>query len=814
MRFGYFDDANREYVIRKPDTPLPWLNYLGSETYFGLISNTAGGYSFYQDARLRRLTRYRYNNVPFDTGGRYIYLRDDEDGKYWSPTWQPTRVQLDEYECRHGLGYTQISSLKSGIKAQLRYFVPLDETLEIWALEIANQRDETAKLSIFSLVEFCLWDAWDDATNYQRNFNTGEVEIDRGVIYHKTEYRERRNHFAYFACSEPLAGFDTQREAFLGAYGEFKSPKAVVDGKCSGSIAHGWAPVGVHHVKLVLAPGKTSKVIYLLGYHENPKAHKFAPPDSDIINKSTVVPVIQEYLNPDRVQIASDRLADYWGRIIDKFQVSSGNQHVDRMVNIWNAYQCMVTFNLSRSASFFESGVGRGMGFRDSNQDLLGFVHMAPERARQRILDLAATQLESGGAFHQYQPLTKRGNDAIGSNFNDDPLWLVLGVAAYLKETGDGSILKEQVPYANQPGTESALSEHLQRAFEYTLERLGPHGLPLIGRADWNDCLNLNAFTDEPGESFQTTTNKEGKVAESVFIAGLFILAAKEMTSICENFVDVGKPSSYYAAAEQMESTLIESGWDGEWFLRAYNDAGEAIGSKNCQEGQIFVEPQGICIMAGVGVLDGRAQIALKSVNDRLATEHGIVLLQPAFSKYDLSLGEISSYPPGYKENAGIFCHTNPWIMIAEAVLGNGDQALDYYLRINPSKREVLSDLHRCEPYVYAQMIAGKDAPTHGEAKNSWLTGTAAWNYVAITQWILGIRPTHQGLEISPTIPDTWHGFTATREFRGVRYLIDVERVDAHDTQLVVDGKEIAGSVVPLEEIDQREVKVKVLLGR
>ena len=813
MRYGYFDDQHHEYVITQPDAPLPWINYLGSEAYFGIISNTAGGYSFYRDARLRRITRYRYNNVSLDCGGRYIYVRDNDTGEFWSPSWQPTRHELEGYTCRHGLGYTIIGSTYKGIEAQTRYFVPLGESLEIWQLTLTNQREESANLSVFSSIEFCLWDAQDDATNFQRNFSTGEVEVEDEVIYHKTEYRERRNHFAFFACSEELAGFDTQRDVFLGPYRGWDNPVAVERGRSFNSVARGWAPMGSHHVRVTLKPGETRQVIFLLGYHENPRDRKFDPPGSQRINKQTVKPVIGKYLNKDNVDAAFEALCAYWDRLLGIFEVKTPDVHTDRMVNIWNPYQCMVTFNLSRSASLFESGIGRGVGFRDSNQDLLGFVHMVPERARERILDLAATQLETGGACHQYQPLTKRGNDEIGSSFNDDPLWLILSVASYLKETGDWSILDELVVYENQPGTEKPLYEHLQRSLRCTLDRLGPHGLPLIGRADWNDCLNLNTFSEAPGESFQTITGKNGKVAESVFIAGLFVLAAEEMAAMARERGLTDEAQLYHDEAATMEVTVLKHGWDGEWFLRAYDYFSRKVGSHECDEGQIFIEPQGFCILAGIGLCDGQAEEALAAVKERLATPHGIILQQPAYSQYYLHLGEISSYPPGYKENAGIFCHTNPWIMIAEAIIGHGDQAHDYYLRINPSAREAISEVHRCEPYVYAQMIAGRDAPTHGEAKNSWLTGTAAWNYVAITQWILGIRPTFKGLQTAPVIPADWPGFAATRVFRGTTYHISVERAGAGNTvSLAVNGEPIEGDVVPLPPADQTDVSVKVVL--
>jgi len=813
MRYGHFDDEAREYVIQRPDTPLPWLNYLGQGDFTSLVTNTGSGYAFYRDARLRRLIRYRYNSVPADVGGRALYLRL-EDGDYWSPTWQPAHKPLDAYECHHGLGYTRIISARRGIAAEVTYWVPLGQTLEVWRVRLTNQSNAPTTLQLFSLVEFCLWDAWDDQTNFQRNYNTGEVEVDAaaGVIYHKTEYRERRNHFAYWACSAPLVGFDTQREAFLGAYRGFERPLSVEEGRCHNSIAHGGSPIGAHQVQIALDAGERHEVIFLLGYAENPRDDKFTA--SGALNTARAQSVIARYVQPVVLDASLDELHAHWQRLLSGCQVTTPDEHTNRMVNVWNPYQVMATFNLSRSASLFESGVGRGMGFRDSNQDLLGFVQLEPQRARQRLLDLAATQLENGGAYHQYQPLTKRGNDAVGSGFNDDPLWLVLAAAAYLKETGDLSVLNEAVPCDNALGSEMPLYEHLERAVRYTLTRLGPHGLPQIGHADWNDCLNLNCFSSEPGESFQTHSDQgDTSRAESVFIAGQFVLAAGEMAEIAGLQGRSADAEAYRRHAEAMAGTVLDHGWDGEWFLRAYDRLGARIGSRECEEGRIFIEPQGMCVMAGIGLQDGKAEQALAAVYAQLATPHGIVLHQPAFTHYYLNLGEISSYPPGYKENAGVFCHSNPWIMIAEARLGHGDRAHDYYTRINPSAREAMGDVHRCEPYVYAQMIAGRDTPTHGEAKNSWLTGAAAWSYVAITQWILGIRPTYRGLQVSPVIPVQWTGFTATRIFRGVTYHITVKRAGAGNAaSLTVDGQPLEGSVVPLPPDGRTEVRVRVTL--
>jgi cellobiose phosphorylase len=837
MRYGYFDDDRREYVISRPDTPVPWINYLGTDGHFGTVSNTAGGFSWHLDARLRRLTRYRYNNVPGDAGGRYLYLRDDVTGEYWSPSWQPTRTPLDSYECRHGLSYTTIKSARAGIAAKTLYFVPRGENLEVWRATITNTRPTVARLSLFSSVEFALWDAQDDTTNYQRNYSTGEVEVADGVIYHKTEYRERRDHFAYFACSEPLIGFDTQREAFLGPYRGFHEPVGVQRGELSNSVAHGWSPHGAHHVRLTLEPGETREVIFLLGYWENPRDAKFE--SLGVINKSLVKPVIKHWLGPQAVREGFADLNAYWDNVLGVLVAETPDADSNRMVSIWNAYQCLVTFNMSRSVSSYETGISRGMGFRDSCQDLLGAVQLVPGRSRERILDIAATQFASGGAYHQYQPLTKTGNDAIGSGFNDDPLWLVLAVAAYLKETGDATILDEPVKFSDGGG--ATLYGHLEQSVRYTLDRIGPHGLPLIGRADWNDCLNLNCFSQTPGESFQITENQSGGVAESVFIAGLFTLAAKELAAIAALTGRGTEADAYRADAEKMAAATAEHGWDGEWFLRAYDFYGNPVGSSGGAEGQIFIEPQGMCIMGGIGLSRPEAlspeesqavtaqtdpadsesatlaERALASVKERLATPHGIMLLQPAFTTYRVELGEISSYPPGYKENASVFCHTNPWVMIASAMTGDGDAAFDYYQRINPSARESLGEVHRCEPYVYAQMIAGRDAPTHGEAKNSWLTGTAAWNFVAITQWILGIRPELGGLRVDPVIPCSWPGFTATRRFRGATYEITVRRAGmlgcglAEGAGTRVNGEQIAGSLLPLAAFGET-VTVEVIL--
>lgn len=812
MKYGFFDDANREYVITTPETPYPWINYLGTQEFFSIISNTAGGYSFYKDAKLRRITRFRYNNVPLDLGGgRYYYLYDD--GEFWSPGYAPAKKEIENYECRHGMGYTKISGKRKGISTSVTFFVPQNFNGEVHKVVIKNEGNETKNVKLFSFLEWCLWNADDDDRNFQRNFNTGEVEVKGSVIYHKTEYKERRNHYAFFSVNESISGFDTDRESFIGTYGGFDAPKAVVAGQSNNSVADGWSPCASHSIDISLEPGAEKELVFILGYVENELEDKWE--SKGVINKQKAEAMIAQFATTAAVDKAFAELAEYWDKLLSKYTLVSKDEKLNRQVNVWNQYQCMVTFNLSRSASYFESGVGRGMGFRDSNQDLLGFVHQIPDRARERIIDLASTQLEDGGAYHQYQPLTKKGNDTIGGNFNDDPLWLILAVVSYIKETGDYGILDVMTPYDNDDSKAQPLSDHLKRSFDHVINNVGPHGLPLIGRADWNDCLNLNCFSMEPGESFQTSTSKDGKVAESVMIAGMFTYIGAEYAQLMDKINNKAEVQRAQSEVDKMKEIIMEHAWDGNWFLRAYDDFGRKVGSNENEEGKIFIESQGFCVMGGCGKEDGKAIQALDSCEERLGTKYGLVLNNPAFTKYFVEYGEISTYPAGYKENAGIFCHNNAWIMCAEAVAGRGDKAFDYYTRIAPAYTEEYSDIHRVEPYVYSQMVAGKDAKRFGEAKNSWLTGTASWNFVAISQYILGIKADFDGLMVDPAIPKDWDGYQITREFRGDKFKIDIQNpnhVSTGVTKLIVDGKEVNGTVIPVSG-DGKEHAVTVVLG-
>jgi cellobiose phosphorylase len=813
MRYGDFDDANREFVITRPDTPFPWINYMGTGEFRSLVSNTAGGYCFYQDALLRRITRFRYNSIPVDMNGRYYYVKDGDS--VWNPGWKPTMTALDSYECRHGLGYTKFTSSKGGVEAELTMFVPLGATAEVHALKLSNKGKSAKKLKLFSFVEFCLWNALDDMTNFQRNLSTGEVTVADGgaLLVHRTEYRERRAHYAYFAVNRKPAGYDTDRDSFLGdRHRSLGNPEAVIKGKSANSVADGWHPVASHGFDIELPAGGSEEFVFILGYAENPKDKKWEKDGS--MNLSIARGAMDAFGSPAKAAAALEALKAEWSALLNRCQFDTGVPEFDRMVNIWNQYQCMTTFRVSRSASYFESGIGRGVGFRDTNQDILGAVHLLPSEARQRILDVAATQHEDGGAYHQYQPLTKRGNNAIGGDFYDDPLWLILATTAYIKETGDWSILKEKVPFENDEKLAKSLLEHLKVSFRFVAGKNGPHGLPLIGRADWNDCLNLNAFSTSPEDSFQTCANVISDKPESVFIAGLAVFVAPDYAELLRRSGEAAEAAYVEKEAERLRKAVEGPGWDGEWYVRAYDKFERKIGSKECEDGKIFIESQGICGMAGIGADKGYPQKALESVKKHLDSKYGIVLNWPAYKDYHVELGEVSSYPPGYKENGGVFCHNNPWVVIAEALHGEPDRAFQYMKKITPAFRLDEQDIHTVEPYVYCQMIAGKQAGRHGQGKNSWLTGAASWTYVSMSQYILGLRPEFDGLRVEPALPAEIKGYKATRAFRGATYEIEVEKKAAGrgKVSIAVDGKPIQGSVVPAFA-DKGQHKVKVVIA-
>ncbi len=805
MKYGYFDDKAKEYVINTPKTPLPWINYLGNEDFFSLISNTCGGYSFYKDAKLRRLTRFRYNNVPRDTGARFYYIKDEEC--VWNPGYLPTKTILDTYECHHGLNYSRFISSKNDISCNLLCFVPLGSNCEINELTLTNLSNKPRNIDLYGVVEFCLYNTIDDSTNFQRNLNIAEVEVDENTIYHKTEYRERRNHYCFFYANKKHDGFDTERSSFLGLVNGWDNPEVIENNKTKNEICYGNEPIACHHFSIELKPNESKTIIFMLGYVENKDDEKFIA--ENVINKKKAYQLIEKYNSEDKVEKSFNELGEYWEKLLNIFNVRTSDDKFNRMANIWNQYQCMMTYCMSRSASYFESGTGRGMGFRDSCQDLLGFVHLIPLKARDRIIDIASIQFEDGSTYHQYQPLTKRGNADVGCGFNDDPLWLIAATSAYIKETGDFSILDTPTPFNNAAGSEKPLYEHLVRSIEFTENNLGPHNLPLIGRADWNDCLNLNCFSSIPGESFQTTSNKESHKAESVFIAGMFIKYGKEFIEIAKHYGkedDVAKTEKYL---KLINDAILKDGWDGEWFIRAYDAYSQKIGSKECEDGKIYIESNGFCTYAGVGHELGYGKLALKSVEKYLENDYGVEILYPTYKKYHLNLGEISSYPPGHKENGSVFCHNNPWITLAYCVENEPENAFRIYKKNAPAYIENISEIHQTEPYVYSQTIAGRDSPHYGAAKNSWLTGTASWSFVVLSQGLLGIKPEIDGLKIEPCLSKEFTEVYITRIFRGAKYNIHIKNNGLKIKGLFVDGNLIEGNIVPFNK-DKKVYEVEV----
>lgn len=807
MKFGHFDDEKREYVIETPHTPLPWINYLGTEDFHSLISNTCGGYSFYKDAKLRRITRFRYNNVPRDVSGRFYYIKEDD--VIWNVGYLPTKTSLDSYRCRHGLNYSLFESSKNDLSCELTCFVPLKDNCEINLLTLENKGKKAKRFSVYGAVEFCLYNAVDDANNYQRNLNLAEVEVDDHTIYHETEYRERRNHFAFFSCSRKHDGFDSDRDVFLGLENGFDHPDAVYQGTSFDSVVHDYYPMACHRLDIVLNPGEKIDLVFLLGFVENAAEEKWD--ENHKPNKKKAYELQEKYFDVENVRKAFTDMKAYWDSLLSVFTVQSKDEKFDRMANIWNQYQCMITYMMSRSASYYETGTGRGMGFRDSCQDLLGFVHLIPDKAKERIIDIASIQFEDGSTYHQYQPLNKKGNADIGSGFNDDPLWLVGATVAYIKETGDTSILDIMTPFDNKPGSERPLYDHLLISLEHTIKNLGPHGLPLIGRADWNDCLNLNCFSTTDGESFQTVENNDTHVAESVFIAGMFVKYGSEFVTLAKKIGKEEDAEHVQKFVKKIEKATVDYGFDyeGGYFKRAYDAYGNEVGSTKCEEGRIYIEPQGFCTMAGIGKEKELGKKAIDASFKYLVDDWGAEILYPPYSRYHVELGEISSYPQGVKENGAVFNHNNPWLTLACCVEEEPERAFELYKKNAPSYIEDRSEIHRTEPYVYSQMIAGRGSKSYGQAKNSWLTGSATWSFVCLSQGLLGIQPDLDGLRIHPCLAKEFEDVVIIRHIRGKVFHIHVKNSGTGDYHLVVNGKRIDGNLIPYaENVSVYEVEV------
>lgn len=740
LEFGNFSKDHREYIIARPDTPTPWINYLGNSEYCAMISNTAGGYSFHIDPRNRRITRYRYNNIPMDRPGRYIYIRDSKTGEFWSPTWQPTFSKLDRYECRHGLGYTKISSSMSDISAEITYFVPVDNNLEIWFLSIKNNSSFQKELKVFSYCEFCLWDATRDQNDLQSIQFLGISRFNNNsILYH---FFDESTGFAFFASNLNIESFDCDRAQFLGKYRDESNPETVEIGECFRSEACGGNPIAATCSTIKLMPEESKTIIYILGVTQN---------------KSDIKNIVQRFTNRDIVEAELRKLRDHWNSYLQKLNVETMDSDFDAMVNIWNQYQCRITFDWSRYVSFYETGIGRGMGFRDCCQDILGVVHAFPNRVRQRLKDLAKVQFENGRVYHIYFPLTGEGgfpyyvkNDM--PFFSDDHLWLILAVAEYVKETGDFSIINEEVDYVDGPAT--SMYEHMRRSVSFCQSKMGHHSLPLLGTADWNDPLSI------PGPN---------NAAESVFAAMLYHKVLLDLAEMSRELDMSDQMQEYLGLAKKTKDHLNKITWDGNWYIRAFDDSGELVGSKKCEEGRIYLNTQSWSVFSGIAI-NGRGQRSMDSAKEHLDTKYGLTLLSPTYSRYYSEIGALTSYPQGLKENGSIWSHANAWAIIAECMLGRGDQAYEYYRKLAPPAKNQIAEIQKSEPYVYAQTIAGVDHLSFGEAKQSWLTGTAAWMMKAATNWIIGVRPQYHGLLIDPCVPKTWKNFRMTRQFRNAVY--------------------------------------------
>jgi cellobiose phosphorylase len=788
--YGRYDGGRREYVITRPDTPTPWINYLGEGRYGGIISNTAGGYSFDRDPRNRRVTRYRYNSVPVDQPGRYVYLRDQTTGEHWSPTWQPVvSRRLDAYECRHGAGYTRITSSYRQIQAELLYFVPpspVDETCpcELWVLRVRNQGDRPRTLRSFSYAELSFYDAIVDQTNLDWGMHIVRSREQDGTLIASTQFRPD---VTYFASSATPIGFDTDREVFLGAYRDLGHPEVVERGEPTGRLAPNGNNIASLCHQIELEPGQERTIVFMLGVTTTPER---------------IPEVVARFGQPAQVETAFQALQRDWASYLDKLSVKTPDPELDAMVNFWNAVQCRATLYWSRFVSGYDTGLGRGIGTRDSAQDTLGTVHNLPQKAREMLSALWRLQFQDGHTWHQVFPLTGEGGPGLAGEipewpqwFSDDHLWVVLGTCAYLRETGDLAYLDQTLPF--QDGGEATVFEHIERAVTFTLAHRGPQGLPRHGFSDWNDTMNVD--------------HGSGK-AESVFSAQQFCRALLDLAEVCEAWDRRTLAQRFRDQQAEMAATVERVAWDGEWYARAYDDGGRPLGVHEAAHNQISLNSQTWAVIGELGDVR-RARQAMESAHRKLDTPFGLRLMWPPHDRYDRRVQGTTTFPPGAKENGGIFCHAHTWAVVAAAALGWGERALEYYRQILPLCRTD-ADLYRAEPYVYCQNICSPEHPEHGRGQNTWLTGTASWAYVAATQWILGIRPTFSGLRISPVLPEAWRGFEARRLFRGVVYEIAVERVGPGSrVVLLVDGQTEKGDVVSFPPAGTTRVEVRVRLG-
>ncbi len=795
MQYGYFDDRAREYVITRPDTPRPWSNYLGSTAYGAIITNHAGGYSFYQSAATGRFLRLRFNSMPLDQPGRYFYLRDRASGDFWSAAWQPVGKPLDRYQsvCRHGTAYTQIESEYEGVRTESLYFVPIGQAFEYWRLRVTNRSDRPRALSVYTYCEFAnLWDTYQDLVNLQYSQFITKAVLDDGMLGVTCNPNIAWSGRDLTGCNRtwmtllgaPLAGCETVRERFLGVYGGYAAPEALVqrEGRLTGFLAEGDNVCGTLQADLALAPGETRELRVLLGLG-TPASHGHA--------------TVAEFGSGERCAEEFRRLKEAWHGDLQTIEVKTPDADFDHMVNVWNAYNALITYAWSRSASLIYNGERDGLGFRDTVQDLLGAIPLLRERVKPRLELMLTGQLANGGAIPVIKPFSHRpGQERPPRDEeyrSDDCLWFFNAVPAYVAETGDLAFYQTVLPFADHG--EATVLGHLRRALEFNLARTGRHGLPCGLAADWNDCIRL------------------GYRGESVFVAFQVRLGLDVYAGIAIQLGLRAEADWAKAELEKIQAKIQQVCWDGSWFIWAIGENGTVYGTKNFPEGQVYVNTQVWAVMSGAATPD-QARVCMQTVKDRLATPYGTMLCAPPFVHADPEIMKATLFNNGIKENAGIFSHTQSWAVIAEVMLGNGDQAYEYYRAFMPAAYNDRAELRQIEPYVHCQTTYSRYNANEGRARTPWLSGTASWSYYAATHWLLGIRPETGGLRIDPCLPRSWPGFMMRRRFRGHTVEIEVRNpsgVSRGVQQLTVDGQAVSGCVVPAERLREGSRIVAVL---
>lgn len=803
-KYGYFSNDKLEFVITRPDTPAPWVNYISNGKYSGLISNTAGGFSFYISPKDSRITRWRYNSMPIDRPGRYVLLRDKQTGAYWSPTWQPTFTGLDHYECRHGLYYTRITSTYNQIKSSILYFVPSDD-LEIWKVMLKNESNQKKHLDIFGFVELCLGHALVDLINQPNDQHFNEVAFDRSnqILFATKRYWVRFNNatvkqtndawdkYVFFSSSLPIKGWDGSKDIFMGRWRSEENPIAVENGQCFNSEITAGDAVAALEMDLTLLPNEQKDFVILLGV---------VPKQDDYQAKTNLL--VEKYRNIDQVNNEYKKLQKNWQNYLRAVQVQTPDENMNTMLNVWNQYQTSVTFRFSRDASYYHGGLLFGRGYRDSCQDIMGPIIARPDWVRERILEMSRYQFKNGSTYHLYYPLVGGGER---TGHSDTPLWLPLAIMVYLKETGDFDLLDEIVPFND--GGESTILQHLYAAINYVLGTLTERNLAKIGPGDWNDTLDY--------------LGREGR-GESVWVSMFLAFILKETVELCQFIADHDAARHYQQSYQKISQAINDHCWDGAWYIRATNDRGEMIGSSTNQQGKIFLNTQSWAVISGVAQGD-RASQCMDSVKNFLDTLKGTKILHPAYTQINPNIGLATRCVPGKKENGAVFNHPVSWAILAECLLGHGDRAFHIYQQALPMNPAIDIDRYQVEPYVYAEYVTSPDHPTFGQASHSWLTGSSTWMLRDGIDYILGVRPTYGGLLIDPCIPQSWKSYQITRKFRGKTHYIEVfnpHAVNQGVKQMEIEGKMVEGNLIDLADVtiqrilnEKSEVKIRVIMG-